>query len=91
MPRQEAVNEFATRPSPVQLTQAELGQLPVTEAKNPIEVQAWVRYPETAVRVQGRALAWTARAVWVEFQTREGATHRAWVWASAVARLRQQP
>jgi len=43
-------------------------------------------FPEQPIRVQGRVVAWTNRAVWVEFTMRNGATLRAWVWASAVDR-----
>jgi len=45
-----------------------------------------VGFPEQPIRVQGRVVAWTNRAVWVEFTMRNGATLRAWVWASAVDR-----
>ncbi|MGO7983762.1 hypothetical protein ACC691_38625, partial [Rhizobium johnstonii] len=38
-------------------------------------------------RVRGRAVAWTDKAVWVEFEMRGGARRRAWVWASAVDRV----
>jgi hypothetical protein len=38
------------------------------------------------VQVRARAVAWTDRAGWIEFTTHPGATHRAWVWASAVSR-----
>ena len=47
-------------------------------------VRAWVRYPATADQVSGLALAWTPRAVYVEWEA--SGTHRAWVWASAVER-----
>ena len=49
-------------------------------------MEAWVRFPKHPIKVQGRAVARTRRAVWVEFTMRSGATHRAWVWASAVKR-----
>lgn len=39
-------------------------------APSPVDVDAWVRFPETAVRVHGRAIAWTARAVQIEFELR---------------------
>lgn len=81
-----AVNEALIRPRPVSLSPAEVGAERVPEAPECIPVEAWVRFPESAIRVQGRAVAWTARAVWVEFTLRDGSTHRAWVWASAVTR-----
>ena len=84
-----AINDLLTRPKPISLSPAEMGTDPaaVPETPEPIDVIAWVRYPETAVKVRARAVAWTDRAVWVEFTTYAGATHRAWVWASAVSRL----
>lgn len=82
----DALNEMLTRPKPISLSTSELGREQVTEAAEPIPVEAWVRFPEQPVRVEGRAVAWTSRAVWVEFTMRSGATVRAWVWASAVDR-----
>ena len=73
-------------PRPFSLTAGELGDLPVTMAKAPTPVLAWVRYPAIATRVQGVALAWTQRAVYIEWEDR--GTHRAWVWASAVEHAR---
>ena len=75
-------NEFV--PRPFSLTPDELGDLAVTMAKIPTSVLAWVRYPAIAVRVQGLAVAWTSRAVYIVWEDR--GTHRAWVWASAVER-----
>lgn len=86
-----ALNESLTRPRPISLSTLELGQEPPKEAPEPIAVEAWVRFPEQAIRVQGRAVAWTSRAVWVEFTMRSGATYRAWVWASAVERKGRPP
>lgn len=77
-------NDFV--PRPFSLTPDELGNLAVTIASAPTPVQAWVRYPAVAERVRGVALAWTPRAVYVEWEDR--GTHRAWVWASAVERSR---
>lgn len=81
-----AIDEVVIRPRPVSLSAAEVGAAKVPEAPEPVPVDAWVRFPESAIRVHGRAVAWTDRAVWVEFQLRDGSTHRAWVWASAVTR-----
>jgi hypothetical protein len=72
--------EFVVRP--YSLTPPELGGLPATIAGDPKHVLAWVRYPAIANQVRGLALAWTPRAVYVEWEDR--GTHRAWVWASAV-------
>lgn len=74
----------ADRSRPFSLSGEELGRLPVTSATEPIPVLAWVRYPAVAVHVRGRALAWTPKAVYVEWEHR--GLHRAWVWASAVER-----
>ena len=75
-------NEFV--PRPFSLTPDELADLPVTVAKDPTQVAAWVRYPAVAERVRGVALAWTQRAVYVEWEAR--GIHRVWVWGSAVER-----
>jgi hypothetical protein len=74
--------QFVSRPD--SLTPAELGGLPAALAGEPTYVLAWVKYPATADRVRALALAWTPRAVYVEWEDR--GTHRAWVWASAVER-----
>lgn len=71
-------------PRPFSLSPAELGGLPATLASEPMSVRAWVRYPAIARHVQGVALAWTPRAVYVEWE--DTGTHRAWVWAPAVER-----
>jgi hypothetical protein len=80
----EPEDKDALRSHPLSLTAAELGRLPATMATEPIDVFAWVRYPSVAVHVQGLALAWTPRAVYVEWEHK--GLHRAWVWASAVQR-----
>ncbi|WP_035880582.1 hypothetical protein [Cryobacterium sp. MLB-32] len=67
---------------PYSLTAAELGDLPAVLASAPAPVRAWVRYPATADQVHGLALAWTPRAVYVEWES--NGAHRTWVWASAV-------
>lgn len=67
---------------PYSLTAAELGGLPAVLASAHTPVRAWVRYPATADQVHGLALAWTPRAVYVEWEG--SGTHRTWVWASAV-------
>lgn len=79
------IEEFAHRGSPLGLTDEELDktrQRP-TWASVPRPVWAWIRYPATSVRVAGLALAWTRRAVMVEW-SEDGSTRRLWVWASAV-------
>ncbi|SEN91602.1 hypothetical protein [Cryobacterium luteum] len=71
-------------PRPFSLTSAELGGLTATLANEPTHVRAWVRYPAIAEHVQALALAWTPRAVYVEWE--DGGIHRAWIWAPAVER-----
>ena len=75
-------DEFVVRA--YSLTAAELGGLPAAMAGAPTPVRAWVSYPATADQVLGLALAWTPRAVYVEWEG--NGTPRAWVWASAVER-----
>jgi hypothetical protein len=83
------LSEIAIRPTPVSLSEAELDveNDPVTTASNPIPIRAWVRYPETVVRAEGRAVAWTSRAVKIEWESADGEQRSAWVWASSVDRL----
>lgn len=83
------ITEFAVKPNPVSLTAEELDleHNRVSHGEAPIPVEAWVRYPETTVRARGVALEWTPRAVHLEWVAADGATRRAWVWASAVERL----
>jgi hypothetical protein len=74
--------EFIERP--YSLTAAELSRQQATLATSPTPVRAWVRYAAIADQVPGLALAWTSRAVYVEWEDR--GLHRAWVWANAVKR-----
>ena len=87
--RREQGEHAAPRPEPISLTDAELDKAHtrVTEAHEPIPVRAWVRFPERPVHANGRAVAWTNRAVLIEWETPDGRTVRAWVWASAVERV----
>lgn len=73
---------------PLCLSDAELGKpySRVVSAREPLQVVAWVRFPLESVRVMALALAWTTRAVFIEFQAWHGRTLRTWVWASAVER-----
>jgi hypothetical protein len=69
---------------PFSLSAEELGKLPATLATEPLAVLARVRYPAMSVHVRGRAIAWTPKAVYIEWEHR--GPHCAWVWASAVER-----
>jgi hypothetical protein len=82
---EQAINEAVTRPRPISLAPGEIGQLDVTEPPKPEPVNAWVRYSETPVQVEARAIAWTERAVKVEWAMRDGTVQQAWVWRSAVS------
>ncbi len=56
-------------------------------AGNPVRARAWVRFGSLPVQVECRAVAWTKRAVLVEWDTPEAAgVGRVWGWASAVER-----
>lgn len=70
---------------PVSLSEAQIGA-PVKRARQPIRVVVWVPFPGAQVELDGRAVAWTQRAVQVEVEMRS-AKHTVWVWASAVRRL----
>lgn len=75
------ITEVLIRPKPV------TDKDPVVTPKEPMSVRAWVRYPETSARIEGRAIAWTSRAVHIEWTDTQGATQRAWVWSSAVDKI----
>ena len=90
----ERADEAAIRGlAPTSLTDAELelDSLPLTKTPQPHEVRAWVRYGAVAVRVTARAVAWTPRAVALEWKAPSGEVQRAWVWASAVAAMDANP
>ncbi|GAA1772138.1 hypothetical protein [Agromyces humatus] len=82
-----AIYEVVLRPAPISLTPEEVGAADIPPAPSPVDVTAWVRFPEASVEVRARAIAWTDRAVQIEFELRDGQTRRAWVWASAVRRV----
>lgn len=86
---EKQITEILIRPEPISLTEDELDtdHHPVTQAQHPIPVRAWARYPETPARVEGHAIAWTERAVQIEWEDYRGVKHRAWVWASAVDKI----
>jgi len=87
-PSWESIANSLLRAKAVGLTPAEVGT-EITPAPNPIGVEAWVTFatPPTPVRVEGRAVAWTSRAVEIEYRVNDGTTRRVWVYASAVDRL----
>ena len=75
------------RPQTLTQSELELDDNPVTTTRKPVAVRVWVRYPAVVSKINARAIAWTARAVKVEWDTPTGQVHTAWVWASAVDRL----
>lgn len=81
----EAVNAAATRPRPVSLTEQErqASGAGVELPEHPEKVFAWVRYPESAVQVEG---GFNERAVLVRFSILGGGHQEAWVWRSAVTK-----
>ncbi len=85
----QRITELVIRAEPISLTDAELDVEadPIVEPTDePPQVRSWVRYPEASARVEGRAIAWTKRAVRVEWKASDGTVKRAWVWAGAVER-----
>jgi hypothetical protein len=73
------------KPTTLTPPELQLDVLPLTRTPLPEPVRAWVRYGETAIRVEARAVAWTPLAVAIVWQA-PGGEHKAWVWASAVER-----
>jgi hypothetical protein len=71
---------------PRSLAPEQLGDLPVTTPTTPANVNAWVVWEDGVEElVPARAVAWTRRAVRIQF----GAPphqHETWVWAGAVER-----
>jgi hypothetical protein len=72
---------------PTSLTnrELELDIQPLTRTPVPEPVLAWVRYGDTAIKVDAQLVAWTPRAVAVRWDT-PGGEHKAWLWSSAVER-----
>jgi hypothetical protein len=84
--RDEELRKAVMLGTPATLTreEQELDVYPLTKPPKPRPVTAWVRYEMTPMKVQAHAVAWTSQAVAIEWTTPSGATHRAWVWSSAV-------
>ena len=71
---------------PRSLTAAELGDDRVVRAREVVPVRAWVLLGDAAVQVEGVALAWTSKAVQIQYPT-DADSRSCWVWASACERL----
>lgn len=80
--------ESLVRAKPISLGERQVGS-EITQAREPIEVVAWVTFREATVRLPAKAVAWTEKAVRVEFTMKDGSNLSAWVWASAVERLQR--
>lgn len=74
-----------SEPETLTAEELELATEPLTRPPKPTPVTAWVRYRKIGIRVNGRAVAWTAKAVAVKWDGPDG-PDRAWVRASAVER-----
>lgn len=81
-----SIAEAVIRAEPVSLERAQVGEQ-VTQATRENKVVAWVPFKsEAIVEMEAHVLAWTERAVLVEFTMKDGRVKRSWVWAGAVRR-----
>jgi len=80
-----AINEFLTRPTPVSLSEEEIGPEPVV-VNDGDTVDVWLRFVEIRVQERAVVVAFTDRAVQVEVTRRDGSRYRVWVWLGAVTR-----
>jgi hypothetical protein len=72
---------------PVSLRGEQLAGDPVTPAREPIPVRAWITWPDgTQEQIEATATEWTSRAVHVRWKVGHRIEHEAWVWANAVQR-----
>ena len=88
----DAIDQVATRgvqPDSLTDEQLDLDNEPLTTPRRARPVIAWVRYGNVNLRVEGEAVAWTARAVAIRWRSPEGSIHRAWIWSSAAEDLRR--
>lgn len=60
---------------------------PMTTAREPVPVRAWVSRPQQGVvQLDAAAVAWTPSAVRIELVDEHGRTEQVWVWANAITR-----
>ena len=72
---------------PMSLRGEQLAGDPVTPAREPIPVLAWIVWPDgTQELIEATATEWTSRAVHVRWKAGHRIEHEAWVWANAVQR-----
>lgn len=77
---------------PQSLRGEQLAGDPVTAAREPIPVLAWVTWPDgRPEQIRGFATEWTSRAVHVRWKAGHRIEHEAWVWANAVQRADRGP
>jgi hypothetical protein len=83
---EKAVEELLVRAMPVSLTDEELDleHHPIHRPAEPRRVRAWIRFHEATIRPRVRAIAWTDRAVQVEWAGHGGVLRTTWVWADAI-------
>ncbi|TQO19652.1 hypothetical protein FB472_1223 [Rhodoglobus vestalii] len=74
----------SSAPESLRDDELELNRFDLTKTRNPRPVRAWVRYADGSLRVDAMAIAWTERAVAIEWDVVGGKSHHAWVWGSAV-------
>jgi hypothetical protein len=75
---------------PLSLRGEQLAGDPVSVAREPIAVLAWITWPDgPPEQIEGTATEWTSRAVHVRWKTGHRIEHEAWVWANAVQRQRR--
>ena len=69
-----SIEAVAVRPKPIGLTDEELDleHHLVRKAAQPIPVKVWVRFPETVIRPNALAVAWSERAVQVRWTGHAG-------------------
>lgn len=80
-----AIDQVPLNEQAASLEPAQYGA-PVSRPDTPLEVTAWIYNRLGHSRVDGLAMAWTPKAVWVRYIDKHGREGIAWVWASAVTR-----
>ncbi|MFH5822710.1 hypothetical protein [Georgenia sp. AZ-5] len=79
------VEQVPLRDQPDSLGPPQYGR-PVHQADEPLPVTAWIHTRSGHQRVEGVAVAWTAKAVRLRYMDDHGREGYAWVWANAVTR-----
>ena len=74
------------RPLGLTMLEVDLNRFPLTTTLQPMAARAWVHYPSVVSKLDVRVIAWTSRAVQIEWDVPSG-KHGVWVWANAVERV----